>query len=975
MTDITSLGDYVRFQLASLNVKNKHHTFEDLCHQFARLAISPNFLPATGPVSAGGDQGRDSETFDAAVSNVPQIATTWSFSDGRRAVLACSLEKKPKAKIESDVNSICKTGVKPESIYFFSNQDIPVAARHSLQTWCSNTHGVHLEILDVNALAEQLTRIELFWIAQKFLNIPSEMYPRSATGEDEKYSHQRNKWIVEKVRPVSFGDFMDVKYGIRHATFTQDAKVDIPDWIGVLRSFIGQGMPDDLARRSQYEICVAALRGQNDLTSHTSIVNEYFSKIDVLDSSQQIGDAVVLLSYCSTALVLREFSFDPNQLHIWTKKLIHLIENLLKDSPGAHTKCELLQDRAYAATLPFQRGTTPTIDWDSPFKWWDRLVREIRHAPLFALESFANLLTELVPVIGDDPRFSPLTDRVNALLEGRSRGFLAAEKCRDRAIAFVESDRPVRAIRELHGAKIKWFAEETIQGTVLSMLLLSRLYADLGLMWAAKYYALAAAFLVHKHSGDQVKCLLPKIFIQLANVCYRGGEWLNFIDLLPLVGAAQYQFRSSPDDLERHQDFESVIMHALILKAVGERFGHDGVKTYLPTVLEKWPLPDGLNDLILDPPTDTLDWVMKCEDDLVWARIHTDLNGQPFSDAGAERKYEWRALGICWEVSCENSVDTIVIVEGLVSCLQIILADMADVELNLLPTKVAIQAKVSAIGKFEIKELDCNDAMKWSINLPLQGSSEDFGSYANGLASAIVAGCSLLRDQEIMKIFESSFKNGLAGKTFVVRPYHELLREFASKEHEAIRRSCTRLDTPSLDTCLHEANALAWRTGPGPGYSKKRSLKFIKNRYSRALIPVRLTLSRLRTSEEFKSFVVELRHQGYLDWHILLLICNAAINFRLPVPTGEGEDTLARNQEATMEFMGNEETAEAIEIPESAIIGESLHMKLDFQLAIVAKTWGLQLKSRTPDFKALKRVMVERYAYFIDDVEHQPLFD
>lgn len=975
MIDITSLGDYVRFQLASLNAKNKHHTFEDICYQFARLAISPTFLPATGPVSAGGDQGRDSETFDSAIATMPDVNTTWSFSDGRRAVLACSLEKGPKAKIERDVNSICKTGKKPDAIYFFSNQDIPVASRHKLQAWASETHGIHLEILDVNALAEQLTRIELFWIAQRYLNVASEMYPRPAADEDEKYSRQRQRWIAQKTSPASFSDFMDIKYGIRHATFSKEAKIDIPDWIDVLHRFSVKGMPEDIVRRSHYEICVAALRGLNDLTSHASIVSEYFSTIDALAGPQEIGDAVVLLSYCSSAVIYRQFVFEAGQLHVWTKALISRIENLLKKEPGVNSKCELLQYRAHAATLPFQDGPNPTVDWGSPFKWWDRLVQEIKHAPLFPLERFANQLTALVPAIGDDPRFASLTDRVDALLDSRSRGFVAAEKCRDRAIAFMEAGRPLRAIRELHAAKIKWFAEETIRGTVLSMLLLSRLYADLKLTWAAKYYALGAGFLIHKHIGDKLKRLLPKAFIQLANVCYAGGEWLSFIDLLPLVGAAQYSFRSSPDDFERHADFQSVIMHALILKAVGERFGHDGAKAYLTTALENWPLPDELNELILDPPAGALDWIMKWDEDLVWKRIDADLNGQPFSDAGSERKYAWRSLGICWEVSCESSIDTVVVVEGLVSCLQIVIADIADTELNLLPTKVTIQAIVSPIATFQIKELASNDEAKWAIDLPMQGSSEYVENYANALASAILISCSLLPEKEVLNVFDTAFKHGLASKTFSVRPYHELLREFASKERESMRRNCSKLDAPSPDTCVHEDDALAWRVGPGPGYSKAQSLEFIANRYRRAPIPIRLTLARLRGSEAFQGVVEGLRKQGYLDWHILLLVANAVINHRLPASVTPTRAAFKESQKAALEMLEREESADTLEFPELTITGQPLDMQLNILLATVAKTWGFDVKSRTPDFEALKKVLVERYAYLTDDVPHEPIFD
>jgi hypothetical protein len=54
---------YIRFQLEHLTARNEHHTFEEICYRIAKRRMSSNLLPATGPVSAGGDQGRDAETY------------------------------------------------------------------------------------------------------------------------------------------------------------------------------------------------------------------------------------------------------------------------------------------------------------------------------------------------------------------------------------------------------------------------------------------------------------------------------------------------------------------------------------------------------------------------------------------------------------------------------------------------------------------------------------------------------------------------------------------------------------------------------------------------------------------------------------------------------------------------------------------------------------------------------------------------
>jgi hypothetical protein len=81
MKNISELARYIRFQLSQLGTENKHHEFEHLARQFARLRICENILPATGPVSAGGDQGHDFETYKSYLSATP-IATS-TFLDGQ----------------------------------------------------------------------------------------------------------------------------------------------------------------------------------------------------------------------------------------------------------------------------------------------------------------------------------------------------------------------------------------------------------------------------------------------------------------------------------------------------------------------------------------------------------------------------------------------------------------------------------------------------------------------------------------------------------------------------------------------------------------------------------------------------------------------------------------------------------------------------------------------------------------------------
>src|SRR6202040_3518778 len=101
--------------LGSVAADNEHHSFEHLCRQVAKRRIASNILPATGPVSAGGDQGRDFETFRTYLLNSP-IANS-SFI-GRVAndpvAFACTIrdEDSLPGKIKDDVGVIIASGTK-----------------------------------------------------------------------------------------------------------------------------------------------------------------------------------------------------------------------------------------------------------------------------------------------------------------------------------------------------------------------------------------------------------------------------------------------------------------------------------------------------------------------------------------------------------------------------------------------------------------------------------------------------------------------------------------------------------------------------------------------------------------------------------------------------------------------------------------------------------------------------------------------
>lgn len=83
----------IRGALHDLGPDNGHHTFEKICRYYARCMISPNVLPSTGPVRAGGDGGKDFKAFGSYISGLGIGGFCGLDDNQRRLAFACAIQK------------------------------------------------------------------------------------------------------------------------------------------------------------------------------------------------------------------------------------------------------------------------------------------------------------------------------------------------------------------------------------------------------------------------------------------------------------------------------------------------------------------------------------------------------------------------------------------------------------------------------------------------------------------------------------------------------------------------------------------------------------------------------------------------------------------------------------------------------------------------------------------------------------------
>ena len=219
----------IRFALNQLAARNGQHEFETLSRMLARATVTRNVLPATGPVGAGGDQGRDFETYLTEMAGQTQrLGRDLGMRDSDSVGFTCTLQREDiGSKIRKDVDKILADGTAVRFVLAYCEVNIPVARRHDLQAQVREKHGVHLEIFDGNGIAELLAHHATFWIAEEYLHLPGRVLP-PPPDRPGWYEADLARWRMTTEPVVSWGQYVDLTGCLRYAYLTRESREDIP---------------------------------------------------------------------------------------------------------------------------------------------------------------------------------------------------------------------------------------------------------------------------------------------------------------------------------------------------------------------------------------------------------------------------------------------------------------------------------------------------------------------------------------------------------------------------------------------------------------------------------------------------------------------------------------------------------------------------------------------------------------------------
>lgn len=1012
MASPTQLAAQIRFALATLAETNDHHAFEHICAGLARRRIVSNLLPATGPVSAGGDQGLDGESHWTDLPN--EGATSWFslLASNERVALACTIQKSDVAgKIRRDLAAIAESDDEVRRVIYFTITAIPVALRHQLQTYARDTHGIELDIWDAQGIAQHLADYDLFYLAVDHLHLPMELAPEPPVAEPDRpewYLAELSEWRGRSRFTGSAGEVVALREPLRYGTTHSETHADVADWLSIAYQLRGATSDDETKRRLDYEIVHATVYGQNTLRPADAIVIEYFTGLlEATPNPAVLMEAILLLRLVSAMHGRRATELPLETIQDWHDRLADQVTAMLAATQGPNQHAELLVAQAFLAHSPSLHNTA--VDPADQPTMTD-LIERVRdtaatgpfpitvpeNGELFDLELGMSALMQLTDLLPANPlvpihflttnfdlhapilRRHPDYLRVRDALDeatGRVEGQAAqGDRAQARAVALLRAGDTRAALSEIHEAKFKWLTGDTSMGAALMMLLASRAYYDLKLPLAAKQYALAAATLA-RQSGDAELELIMARGIMIAATCdHLAGQWLSATYCFRIGIWAQAQYADDPWSLSRYPYFQNMLVDQAFILRTAAAIRPAAMEIVRPIVestqVDRLLAPMIASTAELPPPT---------EAQVEEAARRSEM-GLPFSDAGPIRTYDWASLNNHWRVHVKNERHAVLAAERFIAAAQILLADEHSVrELLILPGPITVDVDVAENAETDMQhnftDLTDTEPGHFAVTLtPLHALTPERAELETATALLrVLATQSMIPRDAFMEILERTFQHGIWHQLNAIRPYDELADLHPSEMYELFSNAAFTA-IGDRDEDMDTAAILAADPWTSTRYHQPTALEAINNDYANLLPPVRLTLNRLGADPAFRELASQLKTEGWKDWHLLTAIANIAVNERARRTGLNMTSSMTQaDQERFWELATAEEHSADDDLGPELFTADNLQFHLSVAASAALHRFGLELHVSNVDPDQLFLILGARFNYWTDDTPHDPI--
>ena len=357
------------------------------------------------------------------------------------------------------------------------------------------------------------------------------------------------------------------------------------------------------------------------------------------------------------------------------------------------------------------------------------------------------------------------------------------------------------------------------------------------------------------------------------------------------------------------------------------------------------------------------------------------LTDSPLSDGGAERTIVFRALGSLWRLTFSNTYRVVPMAEEFAAQLQILLAEVALSKVDFHLPKGEVELKLTDAKKWRApKRLPSNKQYAWEIALRYFDSPDPeqikrATVNVSATLMAVLDEMSVLPHAEFEAAYVALFeKSGLATKNLFANAYQRMYRYFLSaKRYNALRHKNYK-SGPALPGLPAEREALQWKSELSSKYSREQTIDHIRQRFRGNTRCIHITLARLKQHPGYEEWLQTLREEGWLDWQIAQAMSNYMLSYK------------ATRQLEGQKFASAEEYEQALRVgmgriwkldeqecymffPLEAFKTKEFRDQLEMNALFVLKSYGLENKSQTPNFDAIRDLLSVRFRMQADNTE------
>ena len=559
------------YHLDTLTHRKQEYQFEHFCRKLAEKEICPNLRVQTGP-TGGGDSKVDSETYPVA----EEIAERWwigSPSAGtERWAFAFSAKKDWKSKVKADVKNILSTGRDYKLIYFFTNQFVSDKARSTHEDKLSKEAGIPVHIVDRAWIVEKVyeadhRHIETYLAALGVEDVQKERIIRAGprdtarleelegldqqVADPSRYQGARYQLVEDCLRSAILARGLERPRSEVESRFAQADRLALD-------------LDSNQQRlRIAYNRAWTAFWWYGDYTEF----GQFYEIVEQrAEKSVQASDVDLLLNLWMLLLpsmAVGRIETQDAKIEARSQRLDTMLQTMATDTTRPNNALQARTSLILMRTAQAYHSRR----FDEVEDGWRQLTEVVEKSEglgAYSLEHLFGLVRELGEYV-DGPAFDALYDKLADVMGKRHSEGEAGVAYLNRARQKMGQEKPYEAIQRFGRAEELLIKEEYRGELVVALIGVSRAFEQVGLLWAARNKALAAADRTLASFVQEGK-IIPQAMIALNRLVWielRLGRIPHILDAITLASSVASNLNVSEDQREAYA--EELQMQELVL--------------------------------------------------------------------------------------------------------------------------------------------------------------------------------------------------------------------------------------------------------------------------------------------------------------------------------------------------------------------------------------------------------------------------